>query len=90
MRDFWQRNLKPRSIVRALSQKYKTAELALKTVVVTFQGLTGSIGNPSWIREWEKLEMKAAESRGEAMMIYNVSPVQGMFYSAAQTRHHFC
>ena len=65
--------------VRALGQKYKTAELALKVTVPAFQGLTGSVGDPSWIGEWEKLEMKAAKKRGEAMMIYNVSPVPGPF-----------
>lgn len=56
--------------------------MALKTVADSFKGLTGSVGNQSWIREWEKLEAKAADQRGEAMMIYNVSPIQGMFPSA--------
>ena len=45
--------------------------------MTAFKGLTGSVANPSWIREWEKLEMAAAKGRGEAMMIYNVSQVQG-------------
>jgi hypothetical protein len=67
--------------VRALNQKYKTAELALETVSTAFNGLTGSVGNPSWIREWEELETTAAKRRGEAMMIYNVSQVQGNLIS---------
>ena len=74
-------NISP--IVRALSQKYKTADLALNIVVPAFKGLTGSVGDPSWIREWEKLEAKAMKKRGEAMMIYNVSPVQGTFNSVS-------
>lgn len=57
----------------------------MRTVVDSFKGLTGSVGNRSWIREWEKLEEKAADQRGEAMMIYNVSPIQGMFHPAVQT-----
>jgi len=69
--------LNTRPIVQALNQKYKTAELALKTVIPAFEGLTKSVGNPSWITGWEKLEAKAMKDRGEAMMIYNVSPVQG-------------
>lgn len=60
------------------------AELALKTVIVAFQGLTGSVGDPSWIKEWEALEVKAMKSRGASMMIYNVSPVQGISYSVSQ------
>jgi len=51
----------------------------LNTVVPAFKGLTGSVGDPTWIREWEKLEAKAIKNRGQAMMIYNVSPVQGIF-----------
>ena len=61
--------------VQALSQKYKTAELALGIVVLTFEGLTRSVGR---IAEWEKLEAKVMKVHGEAMMICNVSPVQGM------------
>jgi len=63
--------------------------LALKSVVVAFEGLTRSIGNSSWIEEWEKLEKKAAERRGEAMMIYNVSLVQGMYYSITEIKLAF-
>ena len=70
-------------VVQSLTQKYKTAELALETVIPAFQGLSGSVGNPSWINEWEKLETKAMERRGEAMMIYNVSPVEGAFSSVS-------
>ena len=76
--------------VQALSQKYKTAELALETVVPAFEGLTSSVGDPSWIAEWELLEAKAMEMRGEAMMIYNVSPVQGAFNSVTQVRFSLC
>ena len=53
--------------------------MALKVTIPAFQGLTGSVGDSSWIGEWEKLEMKAMKKRGEAMMIYNVSPVPGPF-----------
>jgi hypothetical protein len=61
-----------------LSRKYKTAKAALKTVQVAFKDLTGAVGNPLWIQEWEQLEVQAMERRGEAMMIYNVSPIQGI------------
>jgi hypothetical protein len=64
-----------------LSQKYKTATVALKTVQVAFKDLTGAVGNPLWIQELKLLEAKAMEKRGKAMMIYNVSPIQGMFRS---------
>lgn len=80
------KKIKPNLIVRALGQKYKTAELALKTVVDSFKGLTGSVGNQKWIGEWEKLEAKAVDQRGEAMMIYNVSPIQGIFHFTAQIK----
>ena len=66
------------SIVRALSQKYKTAKAALETVQVAFTDLTSAVGDPSWIQEWEQLEAQAMAERGEAMMIYNVSPIQGI------------
>jgi len=46
-------------------------------VQLAFNDLTGAVGNPLWIQEWEKLEAQAMEKRGEAMMIYNVSTVQG-------------
>ena len=72
--------------VQALSQKYKTAELALGIVVPAFEELTKSVGNSSWITEWEKLEAKAMKVCGEAMMIYNVSPVQGIFNSTTWVR----
>ena len=36
------------------------------------------MGNLSWIQEWEKLEAQAMERRGEAMMIYNVTPIKGV------------
>jgi hypothetical protein len=76
--------LNTRHLVRSLSQKYKTAKLALKSVVVAFKGLTGSVGNTSWIMEWEALEALAIKQRGEAMMIYNVTPVQGISCPVAQ------
>ena len=50
----------------------------MKAVQVAFQDLTSAVGNPLWIREWEQLEARASERRGEALMIYNVSPVEGM------------
>ena len=65
-------------LVRALSQKYKTAKAALETVQVAFTDLTSAVSNPSWIQEWEQLEAEAIARRGEAMMIYNVSPIQGI------------
>jgi hypothetical protein len=67
-------------IVLALSRKYKTARVALKTVQVAFKDLTGAVGDPLWIQEWEQLEAQAMKSHGSAMMIYNVSPIQGMVY----------
>jgi len=66
-------------LVQALSRKYKAAKASLQTVQVAFKDLTSAIGSPSWIKEWEQLEAKAVERRGEAMMIYNVSPIQGIF-----------
>lgn len=65
-------------IVQGLSRKYKTAKAALKPVQLAFDDLTGAVGNPLWVQEWEKLEAQAMEKRGEAMMIYNVSAVKGM------------
>jgi hypothetical protein len=56
----------------------------LDIVIPAFHGLTKSVGDPSWIGEWEKLETKAMKNHGEAMMIYNVSPVQGAFSSAGE------
>lgn len=64
-------------IVQALSRKHKTAKAAVGSVQLAFQDLTGAVGNPSWIREWEQLEAHAMKERGEAMMIYNVTPIQG-------------
>jgi hypothetical protein len=49
----------------------------LDVVVPAAQELTASVGDPLWIGEWEKLEVKAMKIRREAMMIYNVSQVQG-------------
>jgi hypothetical protein len=65
-------------IVQTLARKYSTAKVALKAVQVAFTDLTSAVGNPGWIKEWEQLEAQALEKRGEAMMIYNVSPVKGM------------
>jgi hypothetical protein len=65
-------------VVPALVRKYKIAKEALKVVEVAFKDLTGAVGSPLWIKEWEKLEERAAEKRGEALMIYNVAPVKGM------------
>ena len=50
----------------------------MKPVQLAFDDLTGAVGNPLWVQEWEKLEAQAMEKRGEAMMIYNVSAVKGM------------
>lgn len=61
-----------------MRRKYKTARAALGPAQSAFKDLTGAVGNPLWIQEWERLERKAMKKRGEAMMIYNVSPVQGM------------
>ena len=63
-----------------MSRKYKTAKAALKPVQLAFKDLTGAVGNPLWVQEWEKLEAQAMERRGEAMMIYNVSAIQGMVW----------
>ena len=52
--------------------------MALKTVQVAFEDLTSAVGNSSWVKEWKQLEAQALERRGEAMMIYNVSPIKGM------------
>ena len=57
------------------------AKAALKPVQTAFHDLTGAIGNNLWIYEWEQLEAQAIEKRGKAMMIYNVSPIQGIFCS---------
>lgn len=65
-------------IVQALSQKYKTAKVALGPVQLAFKDLTSAVGNPSWIKEWELLEAHAMKERGKAMMIYNVSPIEGI------------
>jgi hypothetical protein len=65
-------------IVQTLAHKYSTAKVALKAVQVAFTDLTSAVGNPHWIKEWEQLEAQALEKCGEAMMIYNVSPVKGM------------
>lgn len=72
--------LMPKQIVQALSRKYKTAKAALGPVQLALQDLTGAVGNPSWIKEWEQLEARAAKERGKSMMIYNVSPIQGIVY----------
>ena len=66
-----------KTAVQALSQKYKTAKAALEPVQLAFQDLTGAVGNPLWVKEWEKLEAHAIKERGEVMMIYNVSAIQG-------------
>ena len=50
------KKLNTQLIVQVLSQKYKTAQLALDIVVPAFQGFTRFVGDPSWIKEWEKLE----------------------------------
>ena len=50
----------------------------MEPVQNAFKDLTGAVGNPSWIKEWEELEVQAMEMRGEAMMIYNVSPIEGI------------
>jgi hypothetical protein len=64
-----------------LSRKYKTAKAALKTVQIAFKDLSGAVGNRLWVQEWEQLEVQAMEKRGKAMMIYNVSAIQGIFHS---------
>lgn len=66
--------------VQALSRKYKMAKAALEPVQLAFQDLTSSVGKPLWIQEWKQLEAQASKKRGEAMMIYNVSPIQGTVY----------
>ena len=73
-------NITVQQIVQALSQKHKTAKAALGPVQLAFQDLSGVVGNPSWIWEWEQLEAHAMKERGEAMMIYNVSPIQGSVF----------
>ena len=45
-----------------LTHKYKTAKVALKTVQVAFEDLTGAVGNSLWVKEWEQLEAQALES----------------------------
>ena len=82
--------LNTQPIVQALCQKYKTAELALGIVIPAFEGLTSSIGDSPWIAEWEKLEAKAMTVRGEAMMIYNVSPVEGVSDPITLVRYEVC
>jgi hypothetical protein len=47
-------------------------------VQVAFRDLSSAVGNPLWIQEWEQLEGQALKKRGEAMMIYNVSPIKGV------------
>ena len=64
--------------------------MALDVVIPAFDGLSGSVGNASWIGEWEKLEAKAMRKRGEAMMIYNVSPVKGTFISISWIKRTPC
>ena len=64
--------------VQALTRKYNMAKVALEAVQVAFKDLTAAVGNPLWIQEWELLEAQALERHGEAMMIYNVSPVKGI------------
>lgn len=63
--------------VSALVRKYKTAKELSKEVQLAFRDLTSGIGNPLWIKQWEQLEAQAMEKRGGALMIYNVSPVNG-------------
>jgi len=58
----------------------------LKIVVPAFEELTKSVEDSPWVKEWEKLEAKAMKIRGEAMMIYNVSPVQGILGSITWVR----
>jgi hypothetical protein len=67
-------------IVAALACKYKIAREALKVVELAFKDLTGAVGNPSWIKQWEQLEAEAMEKRGVALMIYNVAPIKGTVY----------
>jgi len=51
--------------------------------------LTKSIGNSDWISEWKKSEVVARTKRGEALMIYNVSYIPGMFLTPViMTSHH--
>jgi len=90
LRPFHIKLLNSQPIVPALSHKYKTIELALGIVIPAFEGLTKSVGNTSWITEWEELEAQAMELYGEAMMIYNVSPVQGIFNSVPQISLKLC
>jgi hypothetical protein len=66
------------SSVSALSHKYTAAKAALKVVQVAFTDLTSAVGDRSWIWQWVKLEAQAMEKRGEAMMIYNVTPIKGV------------
>lgn len=51
--------------------------MALEAVRVAFEDLTNAIDDPSWIKEWKKLEAQAQEERGEALLIYNVSSIKG-------------
>ena len=64
-----------------MTRKYKTAKVALKAVQAAFKDLTDAVGNSLWIQEWEQLEAQALKRQGEALMIYNVSPVKGIVYS---------
>lgn len=66
------------SSVSALAHKYTAAKAALKVVQVAFTDLTSAVGDRSWIQQWVKLEAQAMEKRGEAMMIYNVTPIKGV------------
>ena len=68
-------------IVASLCKKYQKANAAVESMNSAVDELTTSIGNSHWITEWKKLEEIARTKRGEALMIYNVSYVPGMFSS---------
>ena len=50
--------------------------------------LTKSIDNSRWISEWKKLEEVAKTKRGEALMIYNVSHIPGVFSTPVMISPH--
>ena len=70
-----------------MAHKYKAAIAALEPVQLAFKDLTRAVGNSAWIKEWEELEEQAAGMWGEAMMIYNVSPIQGIFLLSMVHKH---
>ena len=67
------------SAVASLCRKYQKANDTVETMNSAADELTGSIANKRWISEWKKLEEAARVERGEALMVYNVSHVPGMF-----------